>query len=125
MPKKPAKPPTFTIREVEELSPCYDEYTAALLLLKSRPVPGGGYDISTKRRRGARYGPDDPILLAEVAPLLKRSHLSWLLFNVLPDISDVVTAHLAETDELRYHIAIAELYGPGSTKKSPLKGKRK
>lgn len=125
MPKKPAKQPTFTIREVEELSPCHDEYIEALLLLKSSPVLGGHYDDSAKRRRGGRYGPDDPILLAEVAPLLKRKHLLWLLNNILFEPADAIYLRAEAIREQVYHIAIAELYGPGSTKKSPLKGKRK
>lgn len=125
MPKK--QPFTTTLRKIEAINPCLDGYYENLLILKSRPVPDGSYDDEYQIAcyglpKKSRYGPDDPIDLAEVAPKLWGA-AGWLIDRILPDdLARRAEERVQAIEEGAALAALIEVLGPPK-KSTPRKKK--
>lgn len=122
MAKPKLKPGTFTIREVEKYNPCSDGYVEGLISIKSLPTTGAESTFPYKK---SRYGPDEPIAIADIAELVGTSILDWLCEQFLIQAQrEAIYKRRVELQRAAFARSVIEVLSPRSTKSSP-KGKKK
>lgn len=81
--KSATRPFTFTLRDIEKHDPCDSGYWEFLDVIKSNPVPGGPYARYGDKKRRSKYGPDAPIALNEVAPIMTNEQICWIVEHLM------------------------------------------
>ncbi len=124
-PSKPAKPITFTIRQIEDIHPCSHGYFEWLSLIKGRPIPDGPYagELSSRGRslpKKSRYAPDDPIALADMLSVATYKQKTWLIEHFVPArLRGQIYKRECEIRAEAYTQAAEEILAPPQPKKLP------